>query len=222
MTRGTGLRMLMLSAGLAVLFGCGDDDDDDGGGMATGLRSANGAAIEFFDDFTGTFPDPNWDIKRGNPFATPNVGNEAPGLALLGNGDDIRLRGEFVFSTSEAFTLSFDLAAHHLQSSSRFKFRIREVGDGGEASFETRIDDGEIRLKIQGSDEEIDFPMAEDGHYELIEFKVDAKGVASWRINGTSFMTRGGFRDGTSRIEIEAGGGQSTKFVVDNVMLTRP
>jgi hypothetical protein len=217
---------LALAAGLACLVGCGGDDGPGarfgpGGGADT--AQATGDVVEFFDDFSGSFPSPNWEIKKGAPWAIPIVGNAAPGLCMKPYGHSIRVRSEMEFSTADPLTLSFDLAAYDLQHSSRFKFKLRRMdADGGSASFEVRNDDDEIRVRIAGADEDIDFNFVPDGHYHAIEFTLDENGAAAWWMNGTLLMTAGGFPAGTYAIEIETSGGDRTKFIVDNVKLTRP
>ena len=214
------LRFLALVACLAVAAGCNDDDDDDGGsGSSSALPAENG---EFFDDFSGPFPAPHWQIRDGSPFTWGEVGHQAPGLVMRPFGDRIRLRSAFKVSTAQPLTLSFDLAAYYLQNSSRFKIRLIPVGAGSEASFEARIDDDEIRLRIGGSTDDDDFTFNPDADYHEVMFVVGSDGAASWRLNGSEVMRRGSFPKGAYWIQVETSGGDDTKFVVDNVRITRP
>ena len=218
-----GLRLMALAAALAVPLGC-DDDDGPGAqlgfsGSATG-RSAAHAAVEFSDDFSGTFPSPNWTITGGHPFTSPNVGNDPPGLALLGFGNRVRVRSAFKFDASKPFTLSFDVADVELEWNSRFRFRIRH-SDGTAASLEFELaGDNEMELRIQGSEVESSYVPTHD--YRRVEFKVGADRVATWSTDGVVRMTRGGFPSETCHLEMETTGSSVTKFVVDNVLLTRP
>lgn len=213
-----------LAAGLACLVGCGGDDGPGARfGPGSSASQATGEVVEFFDDFSGSFPSPNWEIKKGAPWAIPIVGNAAPGLCLKPYGHNIRVRSEMQFSTADPLNLSFDLAAYELQHSSRFRVKVRRMdADGGNASFEARLDDDEIRLRIAGADEDIDFKFAPDGKYHAIEFTLDENGAAAWWMNGEMLMTATGFPVGAYAIEFETWGWNRTKFIVDNVKLTRP
>lgn len=213
------LRVLSLAACLGLAAGCSDDDHDGSGGSATALPAEDG---EFFDDFSGHFPSPNWEIREGDPFKWAELGHPSPGLVMRPFGDRIRLRSMFKVSTSKPLTLSFDLAAFYLQTSSRFKIRLMPVGTGSEASFEARIDDDEIRLRIGGSTDDDDFKFSPDSDYHEVMFVIDSSGAACWRLNGKEFMRRGSFSKGTYWIQWETSGGDDTKFVVDNVRITRP
>jgi hypothetical protein len=177
--------------------------------------------LEFFDDFSGSFPGPNWEIRNGNPFTSPNVGNEPPGLALLSFGHKARVRSIFTFSASEPLTLSFDLANPEWKYNSRFKFRVKEADlDAGEASVEIRLDQDEIRLRIEGSYAEFDY--SSDGAYHPVAFTIDAERTATWWIDRKARLARTDFPGGTVEIEMESTSDHVTKFVVDNMKLTRP
>jgi hypothetical protein len=212
-------RTLALAACLALAAGCDDHDEDNIGGAPA---SPAPGSETFFDDFSGSFPNPKWEIRDGAPFTWGDVGHQAPGLVMRPFGDKIRLRGKLKFSTAKPLTLSFDLAAYELQWSSRFKIRIVPVESGSEASFEAKINDGEVRLRIGGSDDEDDFAFQSNGGYHEVMFVLDDSGAASWRINGKEFMKRDSFSKGMYRIQLETSGGDDTKFVVDNVAITRP
>jgi hypothetical protein len=221
MNRGPGFRFLALSAGLALLFGCNDDGHDGGAGTPGGRTANPDSSLEFFDDFSGSFPGPNWETRKGDPFTSPDVGNAPPGLALLTCGKMARVRTAFTFSASKPLTLTFELANPEWKWNSRFKFKIRRANeDSGEASFEIRLDRHEIRLGIEGSHEELDY--ASDGAYHEVGFTVDAGGTAAWWIDGQARLSRADFPGGEVEIELEATGGHATEFVVDNVTLTRP
>jgi len=213
------LRILALAACAALAAGC---DDHSGPAHGSGASSHSAEDGTFFDDFSGHFPSPNWEIRDGSPFTHDDVGDKAPGLVMRPFGDRIRLRGTFQFSTSEPLTLSFDLGAYELQWSSHFKARILPVSSGSEALFETHSHKDEIRLRIGGSDDEDDFDFKPDGGYHEVMFVIDSSGAASWWVNGKQFMKRSTFTQGTYRIQLETTGGDETKFVVDNVRITRP
>jgi len=219
----TGLRFLALSASLAICFGCNDDDGGANSGTSGGLLGETDAIlfVEFLDDFSGPFPGPHCEIRNGNPFISPNVGNDPPGLALLTFGHKVRVRSTLTFSGSEPLTLSFDLANPEWECDSRFKFRLKKADLGaGEASFEIRIDRDEIRLRIEGSYAEFDY--LSDGLYHPVTFTIDADRTATWWIDGKARLSRTDFPAGEVEIEMEATGDPVTKFVVDNVKLTRP
>lgn len=225
MKHGSGLRFLALSATLALFFGCKDDGDDGGAasGPGGGLHGEAGPIpfLEFFDDFSGSFPGPHWEIRNGNPFTSSNVGNKPPGLALLSFGHKARVRSEATFSSSEPLTLSFDLANPEWTCDSRFKFRVRDAGsDAGEASFEIRHDQDEIRLRIEGAYAEVDY--SSDGAYHAVKFTIDAARTATWWIDGKARLARNDFPGGVVELEMESTGEPVTKFVVDNVKVTRP
>jgi hypothetical protein len=224
MKRALAARLVAFAACLPVLFGCNDDDD---GGPASlpGRGGGDGVladdSTEFFDDFSGSFPAPHWSVREGDPFTSPVVGHGAPGLALKPWGDRIRVRSAFEFSTAEPLTLSFDLATYQIQKSSRFKFKIR-TADGGSnhATFEVRPRYDEVVVRILGSDDEINFDAT--SLYDRVEFSIDANRVATWSVNGAPLQSKGGFPAGDYKMEFETSGGDNTKFVADNVRLTRP
>jgi hypothetical protein len=223
MKRALAARLFVFAACLPALVGC---NDDDGGGPATLPGRGGGGFVsedptEFFDDFSGSFPAPNWSVREGDPFTSPVVGHAAPGLALKPFGDRIRVRSAFVFSTAEPLTLSFDLATYQIQKSSRFKFKIR-TADGGSnhATFEMRPRYDEVIVRILGSDDEITFDAT--SLYDRVEFSIDANRVATWSVNGAPLKSLGGFPAGDYQMEFETSGGDNTKFVADNVRLTRP
>jgi hypothetical protein len=224
MMRLSGFRVLTVAAGLACLYGCGGDDD---GGSGTGDPFGRGLAVEtaenveFFDDFSGPFPSPNWIKKDGKPFTSLNVGNPPPGLALLAFSKKTRVRGVHQFSTSSPLTVSFDLCDYHMQSNSRFKFRVRPVDDeDGEASLEILMSDGVLRFETQDDSEEI--PFSPFSHYMKVEFSIDSAGTAHWYLDGGEYLATANFQGGDCQIEFEVTGGSTTKFVVDNVKITRP
>ncbi len=178
---------------------------------------------EFADVFSGAFPGDNWVIEDGNPVIDENQGNPAPSLALGPTDQNIKIRSAFEFSSADPLTLSFDLATPDLPTdpSGRFKFELERDSMGGcEASFEVRLEDGQIRLEILGSQAEITFTP--DSEFHVISFSVDADGIATWSIDGEAVLTRSDFPQGLFRIEAEAHGGGNTGFLMDNVALTRP
>jgi hypothetical protein len=218
-----GLRLMTVAAALAVPLGCGDDDGPGASlglsGMGTGGPVTH-SAVEFSDDSSGPFPSPHWIITSGDPFTSPNVGNDAPGLALLGFGNRVRVRSAFTFDTSKPFTFSFDVSDYELEWNSKFRFRIRH-SDGTAASLEFEmVGENEMELRIQGSETESSYVPT--GNYRRVEFKMDANRVATWSTDGVVRMSRAGFPADACYVDLETTGSSVTKFVVDNVLLTRP
>jgi hypothetical protein len=225
MIRISGLRVLVAASGLALLCGCGGDDDDGNGTgdpFGRGLeREEEAVNVEFFDDFSGPFPGPNWIRKDGEPAPSLNAGNAPPGLFLLGVGTKHRVRGTHPFSTSSPLTLTFDLCDKQMQSNSRFKFTVRPASEGaGEASLEISMEDRVLRMETEDDSEEI--PFSPFSHYMKVEFTIDSAGTAHWFLDGQEYLATANFPGGTAQIEFEVTGGSSTKFVVDNVKITRP
>jgi len=217
MRHGTRTRFLATTAALAILFGCGGG----GGGHGGGGPSNPGPTVAFFDDFSGPFPDPNWNIMSGDPFTSFSEGNGAPSLILQPAGIPIHVRSDFVYSTGQATTLSFDVASFEVQASTRFSFLVI-FSDGGDvdAAFDFYPFTDELVLSILGSEVTLVFPPSTA--FDAIEFTVDADGVATWWINGSAVLTNNGFPADLYEIGIETVGGDFTELALDNVLLTRP
>ena len=215
MRHGMKTRILAAAASLAVLLGCGDDRHHGGG------PPAPVTTVAFYDNFSGPFPGPNWDILAGDPFTSASEGNDAPSLILQPAGDPILVRSDFVFSTGQATTLAFDVASFEVQASTRFSFLI-VFASGGEidASFDMFPFDDELVLTILGAEVVLAFPPSTV--FDLIEFSVDVHGMATWWINGDPAMSKGGFPADLYEIEFETVGGDFTVLALDNVLLTRP
>jgi hypothetical protein len=217
------LRLVVFGVACAAfLAGCRDDDDgSDPDDNDLGPAGRGAVSLVYFEDFEEGFPSPSWEVVEGFPFADEERGNAPPGLVL---GLFVRSRAQttFTFSTAEAVTVSFDLATPGVltESDSRFKLRFRrELFLAGEASFEVTLQDGQMRFEILGGGESFDFFT--DQAFRTIEFSVD-RGLATWSVNGQPFMVRTGFPEDHFFIDVEANGGQTLGFVVDNVTITRP
>jgi hypothetical protein len=215
MRHGTKARFLATAAALAILYGCG------GHGGGGGPPSDPGPTVAFYDDFSGPFPDPNWDIMTGDPFTSSAEGNGAPSLILQPAGDPILVRSGFDFSTGEATILSFDVASFEVQASTRFSFLVRFSGGGDiDASFDMYPFDDELVLSILGTEVTISFSPSTV--FDAIEFSVDAAGMATWSINGNAVLSKSGFPADMYYMDIETVGGDFTVLAVDNVLLIRP
>jgi hypothetical protein len=213
----TSIRFLAAAAALAVVAGCSrhDDDDDDP------IPPPPGSAVVFREDFSGSFPGSQWDILSGDPFTSGAEGNNPPSLILNPVDDSIVIRGDFVFSSADAFTLSFDTASFEVQAGSEFRFLVVAAGSGiVDASFETLPFDDEVFVSIM--DVELTFELTPSTSFDFVEFTVDADGFATWRLNGVAIVSRAGFPIDLYEIDIETHGGEFTVIAVDNVMLTRP
>lgn len=207
-------RFLATAGALAVLFGCGDRHHSSG-------PSHPGTVIAFHDDFSGPFPGANWDIVSGDPFTSFSEGNGAPSLILQPAGDPIDVRSDFVFSTHDATTVSFDVASFEVQISTRFSFLIVLAAGGDiDASFDMYPFDDELVLSILGTEITLVFPPSTV--FDDIEFTVDSIGVATWWINGDPVLSRSGFPAEFYKIGIETVGDDFTTLALDNVLLTRP
>jgi hypothetical protein len=213
MNRSPVVKILAVAACVAMLTSCGKS-----------RRHSDPPApdpIAFFDNFSGPFPDPNWDIMEGDPFTSFDEGNAAPALILEPLGDPIRLLSSVAFDTGVPVTVAFDHATFIVESDSYFRFTVRRIaGAGGDASFESFPFDDIISLSIMSSTQDFDFPPATA--FDVIEFVVDSDGFATWYINGSAFMSRSGFPADLYEIEIITEGGFDTEFAVDNVLVTSP
>ena len=208
-----GTRFLATAAALAVLSGCGGDG---GGGHSDPV-----IFVAFYDDFSGDFPDPNWNIMEGDPFTSFDEGNGAPSLILQPIGDPILVRSDFEFSSGQAMTLAFEVATFVEEASSQFSFLVVTASGGFiDASFDYFPFDAELVLAIEDSEVVLDFPSSTV--FDVIEFTVDDHGVATWWINGDAVLSRSGFPVDLYEIEIETFGDDFTFLAVDNVLLTRP
>ena len=215
MSQGLKTRFLAAAASLAFLFGCGDH------GHGGGAPPEPVQTVAFFDNFSGPFPDPNWIITSGDPFTSSSEGNGAPSLILQPAGLPIGVRGDFVFPTGEATTLSFDVASFQVQASTRFSFLIVFADNGDvDASFDMYPFDDEVVLSILGTEVVLEFPPSTV--FDVIEFTVDANGLATWWINSQAVLSKSGFPADSYEIEIETVGGDFTVMALDNVLLTRP
>src|SRR5688572_615746 len=99
MNRPLAMRMLAFAACLAFL----------GGGCGRKSRSSSPPPpdpVAFFDNFSGPFPDPNWDIMEGDPFTSGDEGNAAPSLILNpAGGVPIRILSSVAFETHVPVTV---------------------------------------------------------------------------------------------------------------------
>jgi hypothetical protein len=212
MGAGAGSRVLISAACLAILFGCDHRHDDD---------HHDEPQVVLFEDFSGSFPDPDWDILAGDPFTSSEEGHAPPALILEPLHDPILVRSAFVFGAERALNLSFEMATFMMQESTLFEFRIVSLDEGFVDAFFTALPfDDEIQLGILGSTETIILPPSTQ--FDLIEFTVDNGGHAIWWINGARVMSRSGFPTDLYEIEIETLGGDFTVLAVDNILLTRP
>ncbi|HZI65055.1 MAG TPA: hypothetical protein VFF17_00685, partial [Thermoanaerobaculia bacterium] len=142
---GRSIRFLAAAAALAAVAGCNRDDDDDD----DPIPPPPGAAVIFREDFSGSFPGSQWDIVSGDPFTSGAEGNHPPSLILNPVDESIVIRGDFVYSSEEAFTLSFETASFEVQADSEFRFLLVAAGSGSvDASFQTLPFDDEVFVSI--------------------------------------------------------------------------
>lgn len=201
---------------LAAIAGCSRKSHND-----DPVPRAPGSAVVFFDDFSGSFPGSHWEIVSGDPFTSDEEGNDAPSLILNPVDDSIVIRGDFVFSSEDPVTLTFDMASFEVQDGSEFRFLVVAAGSGIiDASFETRPFDDELFVTLM--DLQVVFDLPPSTSFDFVEFSIDPDGVATWWVNGVKILSHPGFPIDSYEIDIETHGGEFTVIAVDNVMLTRP
>ena len=205
---------LALIACVAAMAGCNNDDDDDDGGSSVGAP----VRATFTDDFSDGFPGSNWTVEQGSASIDNGEGNEIPALSV--SGDDTRVRTNFRFSSSEPFTLSFQLRPVTGPEGARFEFRLERVaGDDQEVKFDLRLEDGQVRLEILEAGKDDLFPTSDEFH--TVTFAMSADRTATWSIDGTPLLTRADFPDALWRIELRSTDAGTAEMHLDNVELRR-
>jgi hypothetical protein len=203
----------MAAAGAVLLFACHGEDHSSGGGGGDPA-----AGVVFEDDFSAGISGAKWVIEEGAPIVDGAKGNGAPGLGLFSPGTT-RLHSAATFSTAEQMSVSFDVVMPlENQAGLFFRFAIvREGGLEGPTAFEFIPDTNQVLLTILGHQETVEMPAI--GQFHRVTFFVDDSGNATWFLNDVLMMTRSGFPEGFFQIAMEARGGVTTGFVVDNVLV---
>src|SRR5688572_4269661 len=109
-------RFLAIAVGGLLILGChgsdGGDDDDDSSGFTPGPGGGPPGSVgqtQFLEDFEGGFPASNWTLVSGAPVVVGDQGQAPPALLIGAMNEPVLFRTPFAFSSSGAFTLSFDL-----------------------------------------------------------------------------------------------------------------